>query len=238
MHTRSVIAAVLAALTVSTRADDMPQVTIIVPPPFATDVTVKHYRTGEDLLHDQFYHLITVAPLTEHHGWFGPRVADQADIHGWTVRVFARYSAKVVAACSAAKDGYQADLNLSPEFFGLDERSYMFARFQHKQFSWGRAVSFLRQMTQDSPPHFYVPHNGHLAYEIWGVTRDKRFTVVATVSVGHPKLADWGENVRDTRTIAALKRDKDYKLVERCSPEQFEPGLSAFDQMLDTIVIR
>jgi hypothetical protein len=238
MHSRSVIPALLLAVAATTRAEDTPQVTLSVPPPFATEVTVKHYRTGEDLLHDQTYHLITVAPLTQYHGWFGPRVADQADLHGWKVDVFARYSQKVAAACAAVKDGYAADLNIEPEFFGVAERSYMFARFQHKRFRWGTAVSFLSQATQDSPPHFYVPHNGHLQYEVWGVTPDKRFTVVASVSVSHPKLADWGANVRDTRTIAALRRDKDYKLVEKCSAEAFEPTLTAFNRMLDTLVIR
>ena len=52
-------------------------------------------------------------------------------------------------------------------------------------------------------------------YEVWGITLDKRFTVVASVSISHPKFADWGdERSRDTRTITALKRDSDYKLVE------------------------
>jgi hypothetical protein len=239
MYKRNVIAVVACAFAASGSAEDSPQVSLSVPPKFATEVSVKHYRKGQDLLHDQNYHLIAVAPLTQYHGWFGPRVADQADIHGWDVDVFARYSPKVAAACAAAKDGYEADLNIEPEFFGVDERSYMFARFQHKRFSLGTAVSFLSQATQDSPPHYYVPHNGHLQYEVWGVTPDKRFTVVASVSVSHPKLADWGdERLRDTRTIVALKRDKDYKLVERCSPDQFEPSLTAFNRMLDTLVIR
>jgi len=238
MHTRIVIPALLGAPAATAGAQDMPQVSLAAPPPFAIEVSVKHYRTGEDLLHDRIYHLITVAPLTEYHGWFGPRVADQADLHGWKVDVFARHSTKVAAACAAAKDGYAADLSIEPEFFSVDEHSYMFARFQHRHFRWGSAVSFLSQATQDSPPHFYVPHNGHLEYEVWGVTPDKRFTVVASVGVSHPKLADWGAGVRDTRTIGALKRDKDYKLVERCSPEAFEPTLTAFDRMLDTLVIQ
>lgn len=46
----------------------------------------------------QFYHLITVAPLTQYRGWFGPRVADQTNLHGWVVDVFARFSPKVSAS--------------------------------------------------------------------------------------------------------------------------------------------
>ena len=236
MRSPTVIAALLWAVAAIARAEDAPQVTLSVPPPFATGVTVKHHRRGED--HNPTHHFITVAPLTEYNGWFGSPLADQADLHGWTVAVFARYNEKVATACAGAKDGYAANLNISPEFFGVDERSYMFARFQHKLFRWGRAVSFLSQETQDSPPNFYVPHNGHLHYEVWGVTPDRRFTVVASVGVSHSKLADWGTDVRNTRTIAALKRDKDYKLVENCGAEAFEPTLTAFNRMLDTLVIR
>ena len=236
MYQRSVIAAAAFALVSSALAADTPDISLSVPKPFATDVTVKHYRTGQDLLHDPTFHLITVAPLTEYHGWFGPRAVDQGHIHGWTVRVFARYSPKVAAAVAAAKDGYEADLNIEPEFFGVDERSYMFARFERKHFRWGDAVSFFSQSTQDTG--VYVPHNGHLRYEVWGTAGDRKYTVVASVGVRHPKLAEWGPDVRDARSSRALKRDRDYKLVERCSPNQFEPGLTAFDRMLETLVIR
>ena len=235
MYKRNVMTAVVCALA-NASAEDAPQVGLSVPPPFATEITMKHYRNGQDLLHDPTFHLITVAPLTEYHGWFGPRVAHQAGIHGWKVDVFAQYSSKVAAACAAAKDGYQADLNIEPEFFGIDERSYMFARFEHKQFSCGGAVSFLSQATQET--ELYVPHNGHLQYEVWGVTSDKRYTIVASISVSHPNLGDWGEHVRVAPSMPALKDDRDYKLVETCSVAEFEPSLTAFDRMLDTLVIR
>lgn len=230
------MAIVVCALAASARGADVPDAGLSVPKPFATELTVKHYRIGQDLLHDAIYHLITAAPLTEYHGWFGPRAADQGHIHGWKVDVFARYSPRVAAACVTAKDGYEANLNIEPEFFGVDERSYMFARFEHKHFKWVDAVSFFSQSTQDT--RVYVPHNGHLTYEVWGVTRDHNYTVVASVAVRHPKLAEWGPDVRDARSIQALKRDRDYKLVEKCSPDQFTPSLTAFDRMLDTLVIR
>jgi len=236
MDSLSLKAIVLFALVVSALAEDMPVVSLSAPKPFVTDVTVDHYRTGQDLLHDATYHLITVAPLTEYHGWFGSRSADQAHIHGWKVDVFARYSPKVAAALVAAKDGYEADLNVEPEFFAADDRSYMFARFERKHFKWGDALSFFSQGTQDAG--VYVPHNGHLTYEVWGVTRDHRYTVVASIGVRHPKLADWGPDVRDARSIAALKRDRDYKRIERCGAREFEPSLVAFDRMLDTLVMR
>src|SRR4249919_870724 len=100
MHKRSVTAAVAFALAQSAFAADAPQIILSVPPSFATEITVKHYRKGQDLLHDPTFHLITSAPLTEYHGWFGPRVTDQANVHAWAVYVFARYSPKVAAACA------------------------------------------------------------------------------------------------------------------------------------------
>ncbi len=235
MYKFNPIVAVLFAAAAASRAADPPDISLSVPPPFATDVTIKHFRAGEDLV-QQFYHLITVAPLTQYRGSFGPRVADPTNLYGWVVDVFARFSPKVSAACAAAKDGDQADLNVESEFFGMDERSYMFARFEHKHFKWGRAVSFLSQFTQDTA--YYVPHNGHLEYEVWGITNDRMYTVVATVRVSHPKLADWGGRVRVASSLAALQRDRDYKRVQRCRPEQFEPSLTAFDRMLNTLVIR
>jgi hypothetical protein len=38
--------------------------------------------------------------------------------------------------------------------------------------------------------------------------------------------------------MGALKRDRDYKRVEKCDPEEFEPSLTAFDRMLETVMIR
>jgi hypothetical protein len=155
MRKHRVITAILCAVAVLGRAAEAPNISLPVPRPFATEVTVKRYRKGQDLLYDPTFHLITVAPLTEYHGWYGSRVASQAAIHAWTVYVFARYSQKAAAAIAEAQDGYEADLSIEPEFFGLDERAYMFACFECKRFRWGSAVSFLSQTVQDVEP--YVP---------------------------------------------------------------------------------
>src|SRR5262249_24006176 len=132
MHKRTQIATVISGFAAIAQAADPPQVKLSVPSAFATGVTVKHYDKGQELSHDPTYQLVTIAPLTEYNGWFGSRNADQANNHGWKVDVFARYSPRVADALTRAKDGYQANLNIEPEFFGLDERSYMFARFEHK----------------------------------------------------------------------------------------------------------
>ena len=237
MHGRIVIAT-LWAFAATTRAADAPNVSFSVPPPFATDVTVKHYRKGEDLLHDPTFHLIATAPLTEYHGWFGPRAAKQADIHAWTVQVYATFSKKVAAACAGAKNSAAADLHERPGLLEGDSPSHLVARVRRKDFSWGRAVSFLSQSTQDGV--LFAPVNGHLQYEVWGITHDQRYTVVASVSVSHPKIADWHGTgrVRVARSTEALKRDPDYKRIERCRPEEFRPSLTAFDEMLDALTIR
>jgi hypothetical protein len=39
----------------------------------------------------------------------------------------------------------------------------------------------------------------------------------------------------DSQLLRALKKDKDYKLIETCSPEEFEPSLKAFDQLVDQV---
>ena len=51
-----------------------------------------------------------------------------------------------------------------------------------------------------------TPENGHLRYEVWGLTRDGGHTVIARVYAGHPKLESGGEDVRDV-----LQRDADYQ---------------------------
>ena len=234
--------AIIALAAIASAAEqsslDPPQVVLAVPRSFSTSVTVKHYRAGEVMMSSPPFSITTLASVTQYHGWFGPRAAKQSEIHGWTVRVYASFSKNVATALASAKDGYDAKLDEEPEFFGLDSRSYMYARFRRKHFRWGEAVSFLSQGTQDTA--LYVPHNGHLTYEVWGITADKRYTAVASVGISHPKLAAWeGEaEVRDARSIQALKRDRDYKLIERCKPEEFTPSLTEFDKMLDSLTIR
>jgi hypothetical protein len=173
--------------------------------------------------------------MTEYHGWVGSRPGRQGDIHGWAIHVYARFDPKVDAACATAKSGFEADLNEGPQFLSGGDRSYMFARFEHHEFRWGRGVSFLSQFAPDA---IYAPNNGHLQYEVWGVTPDRRYTIVASISVRHPNLTEWGPGVRDLDSIEALKDDPDYKLIERCSPDDFMPSLTAFDRLVDSIRIR
>ena len=237
---RSSIVARIAILLLighgSAIAAQPPKVNLAVPTAFGTSVSVKHYGKGQDLGHDPSYHLIPVAPVTEYHGWFGPRGGDQSKNHGWVVRVYAHFSERVAGAYAKAKDGFDANLNEGRELLGSGESSDLFARFERKRFRWGNAVSFFSQSTQDDT--FYVPHNGHLAYEVWGVTADRKFTVVARVSVSHPELANWSPEVRSAKSVEALRRDRDFKRIEKCKADAFTPKLTAFDRMLDSLVVR
>jgi hypothetical protein len=235
MFARLALAGMISA-SAAIAADAPPKVKLSVPHGFATLLTVKHYQRGQDLLDSPPYRLTTVAAMTEYHGFYGPRVRDFTRDHSWTVRVYDRFSPKIAAAYAAAKDGFEADLNESPEFLGLDQRSYMYARFARKRFEWGDAVSFFSQFTDDA--YYHTPNNGHLTYEVWGVTHDRKYSVVATLSVTHSKLPNWGPEVRDAPSLKALKKDRHFKLIERCSAGEFQPSLTVFDRMLESLVIR
>ena len=217
---------------------DPPKFELAVRPPFSTSDPVERYRAGEVTLRDSTFRFITTAAVTKRYGNFGPRTEKQSDSHTWSVAVYATFSKKVAGAYASTKDGYQLRLTEGLKLETSDWGSYMVARLRRKQFSWGNAVSFLSQFTQDAA--LYAPHNGHLKYEVWGVTADRRYTVIAHISVSHPKLGRWEEpeSFRDYRSLEALKRDPDYKLIERCKPEEFTPSLTAFDRMLDALRIQ
>lgn len=216
-----------------------PEFELTVSPPFSTSGSVERYRAGEVTLSSPPFRFITTAAVTKQSGDFGPRAEKLSDSHRWSVTVYATFSKKVAAAYASTKNGYQLGMTEGTELETPDWGSYMVARLHRKQFRWGTAVSFLSQFTQDA--WMPAPQNGRLEYEVWGVTADRKYTVVARVSVSHPKLRDEEDDpdtLRSFRTIEALKRDPDYKRIERCKSEEFTPSLTAFDEMLDSLTIR
>ena len=218
---------------------DPPKFELAVAPPFSASDRVERFRAGEVTLNDGTFRFITTAAVTTHYGRFGPRTEKQSDSHGWSVKVYATFSKKVAAAYASTKNGYQLGMTEGLQLETSDWGSYMVARLRRKQFRWGHGVTFLSQFTQDTL--LPAPHNGRLEYQVWGVTADRKYTVIAHISVSHPKLPDSEddpESLRDFRTIEALKRDPDYKLIEKCRPEEFMPGLTAFDELLDSLTIR
>jgi hypothetical protein len=245
MYWHSIIAAGLIALAAGPCQAEQPPVNppkfkLAVSPPFSTSGKGERFRAGDITTNSPPYRFITTAALTRQFGRFDPPAEKQSESHGWSVTVYATFSKKVADAYASTKDGYQLGITGGTELEIPDWGSYMVARLRRKQFSWGKAVSFLSQFTQDSS--LESPVSGRLDYNVWGVTADRKYTVVARIfSVRHPKLPyEKGdrERSRDYRTIEALKRDPDYKLIERCKPEEFTPSLTAFDEMLDSLTIR
>ena len=216
-----------------------PETRLAIPPPFQPNA-VRRYRAGEDILNSPPFHLTPVAAMTEYSGGFGRGLAKISENHGWTVRIFATYSQKVAAVCAAArKTGEVVDLREGPGLLSPNESLDWIARVRSKHVSWGNAISFLSQTTQDGA--LYAPHNLHLNYNVWGVTADRGYTVIASIGVSHPKLVDWFDMTKELRvahSMKELKQDPDYKRIERCKAEEFTPSLTAFDQMLDSLKIR
>ena len=244
MLTRTVIlAGIIAPAAMASEGKqpplDPPQFQLSVSPPFTLSDRVERYRAGDVTYSDGSFRFVTTASVTTRYGDFGPRTKKRSVSHGWSVKVYATFSEKVAAAYASTKDGYQLRMTDGVKLETSDWGSYMVARLRRKQFSWGHAVSFLSQFTQDMG--FESPVNGRLGYEVWGVTADRKYTVIARISVSDPKLPDEEfdrERARDYRSVDALKRDRDYKRIERCKPEEFEPSLAAFDKMLDSLTIR
>jgi len=196
-----------------------------IAPAFAHSTATKRFNKGDFLWNSPPYVKKADFATTKISGSWGPRTDIQSTDHSWSIEVSSAPTAKVLDAYNRAKNGYDANVD--------ETGSYMFARFEKKTFVWGRAFSYLTQFTQDSS--LYVPHNGHLTYEVWGVTNDLRHVVHATFSVTHRRLASWGPDVRDARTIEALKNDRDYRLVESCSAAAFEPSLTEIDSLVDSL---
>ncbi|CAN5659261.1 hypothetical protein BH11VER1_BH11VER1_36500 [soil metagenome] len=156
-----------------------------------------------------------------------------AEQRGWRVEVQSGASDRVLRALQNAKDGYEADLGCA-----INASARIYPRFTRKHFSWGEAVSFIVQYQNDNTN--YVPNNGMMIYEVHGVTHDRRYTIRASFGITHPRLTEFGPQVRDCRDDAfkadsPMRRDRDYLLVERCPDTAFQPSLKSIDAMLETL---
>ena len=93
--------------------------------------------------------------------------------------------------------------------------------------------SFLSQGTQDTG--IYIPcKDRFLTYQVWGVTKDGRYTVVAHTVVSNPHLGE----CRDVRAMEALKSEPAYKYVESCPADEFLPSLTAVDKFIDSLQLK
>ena len=221
----SLLAAAMLAGSATTPSAEPPTVTLDVPPIWQTGMTVEHFHTGDEVLHLDWVKNRAIAPMTRYQGSWGPKAEDIADDHPWTIDVYNIVSRKVEDAYAHAKNGYQADLDEGEEFLlppsdpplaffpgSRSARAYLFARYRRKHFRWGNAVSFFSQATQDTAS--YVAHNGHLTYEVWGITKDHQHTVVGWFRVSHPKLPDWGGGLAEIRGNRQDSRDLSYEMID------------------------
>lgn len=217
----------LAGALIAGCASQPPAFTLATSGAFDHSVEVKRYNIGDPL-------------------WVGPPEPDKATYpktkwsgqwgngteHEWTVEArgaSAEKAQKIRDAYATATDDDDAGRRLD------EYGSYMFARFGRRDFRWGKAVFYLTQFSGDTS--MYVPHNGHLTYEVWGVTRGGE-VVYATFELTHPKLGTWGPEVRTVDSIDALKKDHYYRLVETCPPDAFKPGLAEIDAFLDSLEVK
>ena len=210
----------------SVSSPQTPAATLEIPPSFRHGVVIHHFERGEKVVDRGFLEMTALASMTRYEGYWGsPQQYDRIGHSSWWIDIYAAGSPRVVAAYARAKDGYEANLEEWSDFFSTIEQtgpvqtlSYMFARFERKHFAWGDAVSFLSQGGQDTG--IYIPcRYRFLTYEIWGVTKDHRYTVVMHTVVSNPHLAE----CKDVRTVEALKNNPAYKYVESCPADEFLP---------------
>ena len=231
MH-RTILCTIFAALLVGSATTTLkhpPVFSLNIPPAFGYSTGTKQYHTGDYTLNQPPYVEKAAFPIAKEFGSWGPRPTTniQDTCHLWDIEVSNRNPAKVLNAYDHAKDGYDANVD--------EEGNYMFARFERKTFPWGKGFSYFTQYTQDTG--VYVPHNGHLTYEIWGATNDGKHVVHATCTVTHHKLDNWPD-VRDAGSMENLKQDPDYKLVESCSASDFQPPLTDFDNLVGSLRVK
>jgi hypothetical protein len=156
----------------------------------------------------------------------------------WKITIQRGVSEKLKKAVLHAQNGYEAELSHRPS-----ASARIYPRFERKSFSWGKGVSFLVQYQNCNED--LSPNNGMLEYEVHGFTSDGLFTVVASCGVTHPDLPSVNDihKVRGYRyngTTAAdtrwpLRQDPDYKLVESCAADAFEPSLASVDRLADSL---
>lgn len=187
------------------------------------------------MLRDMYPDHRATQPMSALRGkWTNPSrdtYSGRAKAKSWFIEVQRGANQKVLGALQA-KDGYEADLG-----FALNASARIYPRFRHKRFSWGEAVSFLVQYQNDNTN--CAPNNGMLLYEVHGVTTDRRFAVRAQFGLTHPRIAEFRE-VRDYRDDPSkpdspMRRDRDYRLVEHCADDTFQPSIQEIDAMLNTL---
>jgi hypothetical protein len=128
-----------------------------------------------------------------------------------------------------------------------DATEVFHAHVKYLRFRGGSGVAFLTQGQQD----YELINSQHVSYEFRGLTDDGRFYVSAVLPVGAPVIAasrDAGTHEgymlpREIGGRPARQRYSAYvervrRKLERLRPEQFQPDLRLYDEMLSSLDIR
>jgi hypothetical protein len=99
----------------------------------------------------------------------------------------------------------------------------------------GNAVGYFVQTTENAT--WPERNNVQLTYEIRGVTNDHQDTIVARFVIRHPLLPD-GSNVLGAHgNVRTLTSFPSYKLLEKSSPDSFQPSLKEIQEMVASVAI-
>ena len=150
----------------------------------------------------------------------------------WNIIVSKKDDPKIADAYNA-KDAYAPDLARADSGSATP---YLYARFQKFSFPWGNAVGYFVQTTQDTT--WPEANNAQLAYEIRGITSDRKCTVVGKFIIRHPRLPAAGSNVLDAHgDIRKLTSFPSYKLLTKSAPGSFQPSLTEIQTLVSSVVI-
>ena len=134
----------------------------------------------------------------------------------------------------------------TPQLPFIDGTEVFHAHVKYLRFRGGSGVAFLTQGQQDEE----LINNQHVSYEFRGLTDDGRFYVSAEFPVGGPFIAEnrdlkshegytpvFDLTPRGQRRYAAYV-ERVRRRLERLRPEQFQPSLRLYDELLSSLAIR
>ena len=231
---RFLIVGLIVTSCSSTSSVNHPVASLEVPADFQARFERHHFQK-DDAVTGRGDPFTASVPVTQYDGNWGPITSDPDKSHKWSIDVYAGLSSQILLVCAQAKDGYDAPFDESQDLFSpwppeLHKTmlvGYLCARFEHKHFRWGEAVSLLSQNVDDAHPPGFM--NGPLRYKIWGVSKDHHFTVAASFAVTHPRLEGSETAPED------ITKDPGYILIQSCAADEFQPSLTVIDHMIDSL---
>lgn len=223
-----VITASLASCT------SVPKVTVAFDPVIHHVTKTQKLRSGDLRLNRRPPIFAAEYPAMVFTGWWGLKEREWPHGNHFRVEVV-RLDCQTIAKQIDELDGR----NGSYLSFGSRlNRISVYGRFARRTFSWGPGVSFTSQRTQDGPES---PDIGHMLYEVWGCTHDKKHLVHLSVSLTHPTWPEWTDaKIRSYKNMpqSVIDRDPDVIRLRSLPSNSFVPSLDAVDRLADTIKLR